>query len=289
MKYLASVLLVLICSPSFAQTKIKLEPQRYFAKEGIEVGNGIAFRPNTNEFYYSAYSDKRDDDERTLYQIYRIKFLDSGNWSKPGKVNFSTDFTEYHPVFNPQGNQIYYNSRRPKPDQEASQKTGDIWRVTKIDDGWGKPEYLSDINTVFHDTYPTIALDGTLYFNSDRPGGKGSMDIYKAEPLSNRKGFSKPEPLLSLNSNDSENDLYVDPEERFLIFNRYIFSEKEIELYISFNKKNSWTEPKALDAINKKGIWELTPTISPDGSRFFYEVNGEVLFVDLKQLLKSVE
>jgi len=60
----------------------------------------------------------------------------------------------------------------------------DIWftkRATK-DDDWGEPVNLgAPVNTEFAEDACMISADGsTLYFNSDRPGGYGTYDLYQA-------------------------------------------------------------------------------------------------------------
>lgn len=63
----------------------------------------------------------------------------------------------------------------------------DIWQfsnaATEPDVGkWTKPKLLPDpINTTFEDQMPAATRDGNiLTFVSDRPGGKGGLDIYEA-------------------------------------------------------------------------------------------------------------
>ena len=79
--------------------------------------------------------------------------------------------------------------------------------------------------------------------------------------------------------------MVVDPEERFIIFNRYINTTKEIDLYISFRKGGQWTTPRKLDNINSADAWELTPSLSPDGKYFFYELNHNIMQIDLASLI----
>lgn len=293
-KYLIVFCLLSVSAQNLkAQSSLKVEA--YYPKQ-LKVGNGIAFQPNTDVLYFSGPSSEKDKNGKAYYRIYRTKFIANGKWQKPVQVPFSSRYTDYHPVFNPQGTKIFFNSRRPRPDETTPQKTGDIWMVQRQKNGtWGKPVFLP-VNTNDHDTYPSVTQDGTLYFNSDRPGGKGSMDFYRATFKNGQ--YTQPTLMKVWNSTDSENDLAVDPEERFVIFNRYIFATKEVDLFISFRKKNTdkngkvinqWSKPQPITSLNKKGVWELTPTISPDGLYFYYEVKGVIMQVSLPQLLKSIK
>jgi len=60
----------------------------------------------------------------------------------------------------------------------------DIWltRRTSKDDDWTAPVNPGPpVNTEYTDGAPMISADGTmLYFNSDRPGGFGEMDLWQA-------------------------------------------------------------------------------------------------------------
>ena len=100
------------------------------------------------------------------------------------------------------------------------------------------------------------------------------MDIYVSEYKNGN--WQTPNLVPELNSEHSENDLVVDPDERFIILNRYITDSKEIDLFISYNENGKWSEPKPMDSINKPNVWELTPTLSLDGKTLFLEVNGKV-------------
>lgn len=71
-------------------------------------------------------------------------------------------------------------------------------------------------------------------------------------------------------------DLVVDPDERFIIFNRYVDATRTLDLFISFRQGNEWSEPRALSDLNEDDRWELTPTLSPNGRHFFFEVDGRL-------------
>ena len=110
------------------------------------------------------------------------------------------------------------------------------------------------------------------------------MDIYLSKYIDGQ--YQEPINLELLNSAHTENDLVVDPEEGFIIFNRYIDSTNALDLYISFSNGKEWSTPVLLEQINQTDEWELTPTLSPDGNYFFYELNGKIMQYELAKLLK---
>ena len=69
---------------------------------------------------------------------------------------------------------------------EKKNSENDDLYVSFLEDGeWSKPENLGKkINTDYSETTPFLAADGkTLYYSSDRPGGKGSHDIYMSRRI----------------------------------------------------------------------------------------------------------
>ncbi len=84
--------------------------------------------------------------------------------------------------------------------------------ISFLNDGeWSKPENLGPkINTEFGETTPFLAADGrTLYFSSDRPGGKGSFDVYMSKRVG-KDDWSNWRPAVNLGEpvNSEEYDAY---------------------------------------------------------------------------------
>jgi len=84
--------------------------------------------------------------------------------------------------------------------------------ISFLNDGeWSKPENLGNkINTEYGETTPFLAADGrTLYFSSDRPGGKGGYDIYMAKRVG-KDDWSNWRPAINLGEpvNSEEYDAY---------------------------------------------------------------------------------
>ncbi|MAX70937.1 MAG: hypothetical protein CMC76_07505 [Flavobacteriaceae bacterium] len=265
----------------FFSCKSTYTAYHYQQLERITIGNGLTFHPKEELVLISKPTELKSENGKPFYRIFQLKFKDN-QWCCETEVPFSSEFTDYHPVFSPDGKWLYFNSDRPIPNSEKQPEKINIWRIKYNDGIWDKPEYLTAINTENHESYPTISNMGTLYFNSDRSGGKGSMDIYKSENIDGK--FLKPILVEQLNSKDSENDMFVDPQVQFIILNRYLFDTKEIELFISYYKNGKWLKPEPLTSINETGVWELTPTLSPDGNYLFIEVNGKIKSFPIHQI-----
>jgi hypothetical protein len=119
---------------------------------------------------------------------------------------------------------------------------------------------------------PGVARDGTLYFAHRSEKTSGQSDIYRSRWVDG--SYATPENLGStINTKYLEGDLYVAPDESFIIVTCWDRPDNngESDLYISFRKNDdSWTALVNLDApINTKNN-ENCATLSPDGKYFFY-------------------
>lgn len=195
-----------------------------------------------------------------------------GKWSKPEIAPFSGLATDYDPIFTRDGSKIFYCSNRGA-DGRAKQDY-DIWYVEKTNAGWSEPKSAgAPVNTSTDEYYPSVASDGTLYFSSNRAGGKGQFDVYRAR-LENGK-YSEPENLGDgVNTNLTELDNYVSPDQKFIVFAGYNRKDDlgggSGDLYISFNRDGKWTEARNLGAPINSPQREYCPIGSPDGKYFFF-------------------
>jgi len=144
--------------------------------------------------------------------------------------------------------------------------------VEKINNGWGEPKNLENpINSPGNEWYPTIAANGTMYFGSDREGGKGRTDIYRSRLVNGK--YAEPENLGdTINTQFNEFEALVSPDESFLILMAGGRPESKggFDLYISYNRNGAWTKPLNLGEQINSSANEYSPTISPDGKYFFW-------------------
>ena len=249
-----------------------------FAGGTITTMNGICFSNDGRTLFTSGLLEDTLTNGRALAGIYQRQFLDS-TWSEPELIDFGMD--AYHPVLSVDNSRLFFNSRS-HPDSMDVSIPHNIWFSEKTESGWSTPQMVPVINSENYDSYPSVARNNNIYFNSDRKGGKGGMDFYVSRFTDGK--YQEPEKLEALNSIHAENDLVVDPDEQFIIFNRYIDSTRQVDLFISFFENEEWGEPKAINSLNTDK-WELTPTLSPEGRYFFYELDSRIMQVDLEVVL----
>jgi hypothetical protein len=101
-------------------------------------------------------------------------------WSDPVPPAFAGDGVEADPWFTPDGRSLYFISTRST--DGVRREDLDIWRVDRAEDGrWGTPVRLPEpVNSAGQEWFPRLAADGWLYFGSNRPGGLGKTDIWRA-------------------------------------------------------------------------------------------------------------
>jgi Tol biopolymer transport system component len=113
---------------------------------------------------------------------------------------------------------LYFTSQR-------SSLTDDLWRATRNarSDPFGMPVAVTELNSTGNDSGLYSTPDGkVVYFASDRSGGGGGVDIYRAVRASTSSAFSTPELLSALSSgaDDFDPQLTADGQELFFASTR---------------------------------------------------------------------
>ncbi len=124
----------------------------------------------------------------------------------------------------------------------------DLYVSSRLKGKWLPPSNLgSPVNSKGWDTQPSIAPDGrTLYFTSNRPGGKGKMDIWYST-LSDEGKWSEPVNLGdSINTADNEMSPYIHKDNRRLYFSSDGWTGMGgFDLFVSVMKADSsWQKPQ---------------------------------------------
>lgn len=245
----------------------KVEPELFgegVVSTGFDERDG-ALAPDGRSFYFT--KSVRDNDDLMVIVFARYK---DGGWQEPEVAPFSGRYRDKNPFISADGTKLYFSSDRPVTGTQP--KTDfDIWVVEKKGQGWGKPRNLGPpINTAAEEQSPYLTAAGTLYFASDRPGGRGNSDIYLSKWAGGQ--FSTPENLgEAVNAEGAEMAVCAEQEGRFIIFSS---SRKggigNLDLYISRHENGRWTTAQNLDFGINTGAVESSPSFSPDGRYLFF-------------------
>jgi hypothetical protein len=253
-------------APPYATEKPLNEP-RLFAEGVISTGDydsHPAFAPDGRTLYFLKSSP-----DFGFWTIVVSRF-EAGRWGAPEVAPFSGLYSDADPFVTADGSRLYFISNRPVPGKAKPDM--DVWFVEKTAGGWGEPKNLGPpVNSEGNEWYPTLTSDGTIYFGSDRAGGKGRTDLYRARL--DGGAYAGAENLgENINTQFNEFEPLVSPDERFLIFmgGGRADSLGGFDLYLSYRRGGVWTKPVNLgDKVNSAGN-ELSPTIAPGGKYLFW-------------------
>ncbi|MCK4662252.1 MAG: PD40 domain-containing protein [Bacteroidales bacterium] len=257
------------CEKIAFSTRIKAEKQIYKCNFAINsVNNPVLFNPvnlgdninSKNDEYWPSLTA----DENTLVVTVLVK--DSNNIMYPGQEDFYISHKingkwekvkDIGKPINTKGNegaqsisadgQSYYFTACHRNDGRGA---CDLYFVQKNGNKWGEPINLrASINTRHSEKQPSISPDGrTLYFSSNRPGGKGKMDIWMCKKL-NDDSWSTPVNLGdSINTEEDEISPFIHPDNLTLYFaSNGLTGMGGYDIFISRkNTTNSWGKPENL-------------------------------------------
>lgn len=241
-----------------------------FEQAGVNTGHDdahVTFSPDGRQLYFV-----RSTPDFAHWTLLTSRFED-GRWSEPEVAPFAGRWSDADVSFSADGNRMFFVSTRPVGDGPVREDT-DLWVLERERGRWGSPRHLPELSSPGYEWFPSLTRDGTLYFGSERPGGKGKSDLWRAEWKGDR--FGPPENLgETINTPDQEIEAYVAPDESYLIFAAKGRNEGkgEYDLFVTWRCAGKWTSPRPLGAgVNSAG-WDFGPRISPDGRYLFFTSN----------------
>lgn len=273
--------------PYFGQELPGLEPA-VFAPNIISLNNRfeyiISFSPDGDECCFGVTNSSWSTCD--LYYLENV----NGKWSSPVKAVFQGNFDAWLPFFSPDGNKIYFSSGRP------DFSTVNTYKTNKVSNGWSQPQKMErPINSDYMDWRLTETNSGIMYFSSNRAGGIGDQDIYRATKtvgdLYSVKNLSR-----EVNSTYLDASPFISPDGKYLLMESWRPGGYGLgDLYICFLKDDGkWTTPLNLgsdintDQIDDGGF------VSYEGRCFFFNrrkawytnVATDIYWVDSKILFK---
>jgi Tol biopolymer transport system component len=257
--------------------------------------SSLSICPNGREMWWSRWHLPHDNEKYPQVIMY-IK-VENGHWSRPKVAPFSGKYRDGGPAFSPDGNKIFFYSRRPLKEGTDEMHDNDIWYVKRIKDGWSQPKNLgSTVNSPNVEATPCLSANGNMYFSSNRikyDDPTGNPDIFVSEFINGK--YDEPKGLgAAINTPNARDSFpYIAQDESFMIFSRdsrrFNSAGNVISggrrLMISFrDKKGEWL--KAVD-MGPLFINTRFPSMSPDGKFLFFTKytkgnNEDFYWVDAK-------
>jgi outer membrane protein OmpA-like peptidoglycan-associated protein/Tol biopolymer transport system component len=215
-------------------------------------GQTMIFTSNRSTDDYKIKSGTNFED------IYIVRKAGS-SWGTPEKIspNINIKFNDAAASLSPDGKTLflYYEDG-----------AGDIYTSHLEGSDWTKPEPLSKtINTpLFWETSACISADGQkLFFASNRPGGKGELDIWMST-LDAKGNWAKPTNLGSaINTPGNEDSPFIHPDGVTLYFSSDgLPSMGSNDIYRSEFKDGKWQKPVNLgypiNSIEYDGFFSIS-------------------------------
>lgn len=221
----------------------------------------IVFTPDGSTAYF-ARSDAffPISREATIYTSDRV----DGAWTAPTVASFSGTYPDIDPFITPDGSRLYFSSIRPVDGEPQSDL--DLWFVDWTGTGWSTPTHAGAVNSPSDELYASIAEDGTLYVASDRPGGIGGFDIYRAAPLGDGQYEEAQNLGTPVNTTAWEFNPSVLKEGNTLVFTglNYPGGAGFGDLYVTERTGMTWETPQSLGPLINTAADEYHPSFSPD-------------------------
>jgi Tol biopolymer transport system component len=202
-----------------------------------------------------------------------VSRLVDGKWTTPEVAPFSGQYRDADPFITADGKHFLFISSRPFSD--APKRDLDIWMMDRKADGtWSEPRRAGgEINSEANEWFPTMTGDGTIYFGSERAGGKGGADIWSAKLVEGRYGAVENVAAINSEAGEFEPLVTADGKSVIVAVNGRPDGLGGFDLYASTRTETGWTPLKHLGKEINTPFWEFAPKLSPDGKTFYFASN----------------
>lgn len=256
--------------------------------------------------FYSSYRfDKRSEKGKNKHKLSKVMIsVNGGRGREPGRGFPATDTAHIaHTAFSPDGHYVFFTICK---DLNARDKRCELW-MTVIDrrNRWLPPVRLPEpINMPGYTTsQPNIGYDQeaegpVLWFVSDRPGGKGKMDLWKVPldtnffcacnlPLPGKKitylpSFERPVNVEELNTPENEaTPFFFAPQQKLYFSSEGWPGLGGMDIFATTKEGGHFAAPENLGAGFNTSYNDLYMVLSKDGTHGYLSSNRPgSLFLD---------
>lgn len=221
---------------------------------------------NTEQLEYSPFVRKNElffasAREEAVFERFGVPYSDIYRATIDGLSIEDSSVVAMPPLFNepeinegsftisPNGNTIVFakgNSSAKKGRNNIS-----LFISTKKNGNWTKPVLMPINNPDAWDTSPAFSRDGkTLYFASDRPGGSGGSDIYRASLNDRGRWGGVTNMGAAINTSDDEVFPYVSPDNKLYFASEGHVGFGMLDIFVAVRKDGKITVENMGAAVN---------------------------------------
>ncbi len=198
------------------------------------------------------------------------------DWGEPVNLGptVNSSYNDNAPNISADGLTLFFGSERP-----GGYGSADVWVTTRasVSDPWGEPVNLGPtVNSSHLEGTPSISSDGlSLFFESDRPGGSGSWDIWVTTRATTDDDWSAPVNLgPTVNSSTYEQTPSISADGLSLFFgsSRPGGFGTSSDLWVATRATTSdpFGVPVNLGPMANSSASDHSPSISSDGSILYF-------------------
>lgn len=240
-----------------------------------------ALRPNTGR---TRSSDK-------FIEEILVSYNKSGTWTEPAVIPIASEYNTGTAGISPDGQKMMIFIG-------GTTDPGSLYQITKDGDGWSKPTLLAgSINSLALETTCSITPDGkTIYFASDRNGGRGGLDIWRTELKADGK-WSLPVNLgPEINTAANEDAPFIHPDQRTLFFTSDGHNTMGGNDIFKSNLINGkWTKPENMGYPVNTTANDNYFTLLADGKRAYFSSDRkggqgaqDIYYIDMPENASTV-
>jgi Tol biopolymer transport system component len=195
--------------------------------------------------------------------------------------NINTGYPDYAPLLTPDGNTMYFTSRRKGSTGDLTDPNNDffedIYFTIKENGTWSIPQNIgSPLNTNSHDAAVALSKDGNTLYIYRTSNDMLSGDIYYSELKSNM--WTEPVKIdANINTpGGAETSITISPDGNTIYFSSNRsggFGGKDL-YRVTKMPDNTWSRAMNLGPIINTPYDEDGPFIHPDGQSFYFSSKG---------------
>ncbi|TLX73653.1 tetratricopeptide repeat protein [Labilibacter sediminis] len=214
--------------------------------------------------------------------FYRSVKDESGEWSTREKLSppINSDHNEGAQALSADGNWMFFTACGRKDGKGSC----DIYFSRRTNHGWSDPVNIgAPVNTPYWESQPSFSSDGrTLYFASNRAGGKGGRDIWRSRIIGLKPDgtpfFGKVENLGNLvNTHNEEKSPFIHPDNITLYYaSSGLPGMGQMDLYLTkINENGSFSKPVNLGYPINTSADEVGLVVTASGKKAYFSSERE--------------